>query len=127
MADTTLTNIANINGTYNGIPITLDSEASVVQMIDGLTITKVADKQNWATGVLTFTVTITNNATSPLESGVFSDTLDPTLIKLVDNSVMLNNTATPSTYDATTGVLTFSIPTIEAGGKAEITFQVQKV
>ena len=91
MASVKLSNTANVVGNYDSIPTTLTSEAVITEMIAGLTIVKTADKQIWATGNLTYTVTITNNADSPYESPKFTDTLDPTLIKLVENSVKVNN------------------------------------
>lgn len=62
MADVKLSNIANVTGTYDSIPTTLTSEAVITDMIAGLTIVKVADKQNLASGNLLYTITITNSA-----------------------------------------------------------------
>ena len=90
MASVKLSNIANVVGNYDSVPTSLTSEAVITEMIAGLTIVKTADKQNWASGNLTYTVTITNNADSPYETPTFTDTLDPTLIKLVENSVQVN-------------------------------------
>lgn len=86
-----LTNVADVTGTYDSIPTTLTSEAIITDLISGLTIVKTADKQNWATGNLTYTIKITNAATSAFEKPTFTDILDPTLIKLVDNSVKVND------------------------------------
>ena len=57
MADVKLSNIANVTGTYDSIPTTLTSEAVITEMIAGLTILKTADKQNWASGNLQYTIT----------------------------------------------------------------------
>ena len=54
MADVKLTNVADVTGTYDSIPTTLTSEAIITDLISGLTIVKTADKQNWATGNLTY-------------------------------------------------------------------------
>ena len=70
MADVTLSNIANVTGNYDAIPTTLVSEAVITELIACLTIVKTADKQNWASGNLTYTVTITNGAKNPFESPV---------------------------------------------------------
>ena len=80
MADVTLSNIAEVTGTYASIPTTVTSQAVVTEIIKGLTITKVADKQNWVTGDLTYTITIVNNAVSPLENPIITDTLDPIIL-----------------------------------------------
>lgn len=52
-----LNNTASANGTYNNIPTSVTSNTSVVNMIEGLTLTKEADKQNWSSGDLTYTIT----------------------------------------------------------------------
>lgn len=127
MASIKLSNIANVVGNYDSVPTTLTSEAVITEIISGLTIVKVADKQNWASGNLTYTVTITNNSDNDFESPVFTDTLDPTLIKLVDDTVEVNGTSSQYTYDSTTGLLTITLETIANTQNAVITFQVQKV
>lgn len=127
MADIKLSNIANVTGNYDSIPTTLTSEAVITEMITGLTIVKTADKQNWASGYLTYTVTISNSAENPFETPTFTDTLDPTLIKLVDNTVKVNGTDAQYTYDSVSGLLTVELETIEKDASTEVTFQVQKV
>ena len=127
MADVKLTNVADVTGTYDSIPTTLTSEAIITDLISGLTIVKTADKQNWATGDLTYTVTITNAATNAFENPTFTDILDPTLIKLVDNTVKVNDATVEYTYDPTTGKLSIELETIATEGSSIITFQVQKV
>ncbi len=126
MADTTLTNKASVAGNYNSIPVALDTEAVVTNLIDGLTVTKTADRQNWATGLLTYTITVRNDAVSALEAPVITDILDTSLVKFVENSVTVNGVSKTAAYDEATGTLTVDLETIEAGGKAEVTFQVQK-
>ena len=126
MASVKLSNTANVVGNYDSIPTTLTSEAVITEMISGLTIVKVADKQNWASGNLTYTVTITNNADSPYESPEFTDTLDPTLIRLVEDTVQVNGETAEYTYDPATGLLTVKLETIANTANAVITFQVQK-
>ena len=127
MADVKLTNVADVTGTYDSIPTTLTSEAIITDLISGLTIVKTADKQNWATGNLTYTIKITNAATSAFEKPTFTDILDPTLIKLVDNSVKVNGTTTEYNYDSGTGKLSVELETIAIEESTTITFQVQKV
>lgn len=127
MADVKLTNVADVTGTYDSIPTTLTSEAIITDLISGLTIVKTADKQNWATGNLTYTVKITNAATSAFEKPTFTDILDPTLIKLVDNSVKVNDATVEYNYDSGTGKLSVELETIAIEESTTITFQVQKV
>ena len=127
MADVKLSNIANVTGTYDSIPTTLTSEAVITEMIAGLTIVKTADKQNWASGNLTYTITITNGAENAFETPTITDTLDPTLIKLVENTVQVNGKTAEYQYDETTGVLTITLETIATEANSVITFQVQKI
>ena len=127
MADVKLTNVADVTGTYDSIPTTLTSEAIITDLISGLTIIKTADKQNWASGNLTYTITITNAAENAFEKPTFTDILDPALIKLVENTVEVNGSTTEYTYDPTTGKLSVELETIATEGSTTITFQVQKV
>ena len=96
-------------------------------MIAGLTIVKVADKQNLASGNLLYTITITNSAENAFENPEITDILDPALIKLVENSVEVDGKAAQYTYDDTTGELKITLDTIEKDASSIITFQVQKV
>ena len=127
MADVKLTNVADVTGTYDSIPTTITSEAIITDLISGLTIVKTADKQNWATGNLTYTVKITNAAANAFEKPIFTDILDTTLITLVENSVKVNDATVEYNYDSTTGKLTIELETIATEGSSTITFQVQKV
>ena len=70
---------------------------------------------------------IANGAENSFETPVFTDTLDPALIKLVDNTVQVDEKEAQYTYDDTTGLLTVNLETIATGVSAKITFQVQKV
>lgn len=124
-----LSNTVNVLGNYNSIPTSLESEAVVVSMIDGLTVTKEADKMVWASGVLTYTITINNTATESYTSPVITDVLNPSLVTFVSGSVMLNNEKLEEsnyTYEASSGTLTINLPDITSSSKSEITFQVTK-
>lgn len=127
MADIKLSNTASVTGTYDAVPVTLESEAVITEIISGLTIQKTANKQNWASGTLTYTITITNNAVNSLEAPTVTDILDPKLISLVENSVEVNGSTAQYTYDAASGLLTLKLDAIAVGGNSVITFQVQKV
>lgn len=127
MADVKLSNIANVTGTYDSIPTTLTSEAVITEMIAGLTILKTADKQNWASGNLQYTITITNGAQNAFETPTITDILDPTLIKLVADSVEVDGKKANYDYDEATGELKIVLDTIATETNSVITFQVQKV
>lgn len=125
MADVKLSNIANVTGTYDSIPTTLTSEAVITEMIAGLTILKTAHKQNWASGNLQYT--ITNGAQNAFETPTITDILDPTLIKLVADSVEVDGKKANYDYDEATGELKIVLDTIATETNSVITFQVQKV
>ena len=126
MADITLTNNANISGTYDSSPLTLESNTVTTQLISGITIQKSADKQNWLSGDLTYTITIQNNADSNLDSPVLTDILNPDLIKLVENSVQVDGAIKQYKYEELSGTLTVNLDNIDVGNTATITFRVQK-
>lgn len=124
-----LVNTIGASGTYNNVPLTLASDPVSVTMVSGLTLSIAADKQAWASGPLTYTVTIDNQTSLPFVSPVLSDTLSPTLISLVDDSVMIDETkatAEQFKYDTTTGILTVNLSDVTASGKTTVTFQVNK-
>lgn len=77
-----LSNTVSVLGNYNEIPVTFSSEALVVTMLDGLTVTKTADKAVWADGLLTYTVTVDNQTTQNFTTPVITDILDITLVSL---------------------------------------------
>lgn len=72
-------------------------------------------------------VKLSNTATIVGNYDAIPTTLDPTLIKLVEDTVQVNGAKADYTYDADTGLLTVTLETVATEGKAEITFQVQKV
>ena len=74
-----ITNIANATGTYNGLTTSIATEAVVTPLIDDLNITKTANRQAWATGTLTYTITIDNQSATAYVAPVVTDTIDPTL------------------------------------------------
>lgn len=125
--DDILKNIANISGTYAEELIELTSEELETTIVTGLSVTKAADKNVWVDGALTYTITITNTASNDLEDPVFSDTLDPALVALIDGSVEYNGTPITYEYDAGTGLLTVELETIAPSGTGIVTFQVTQV
>ena len=55
-----LSNSVKVVGVYNKKLTFLTSNITTVNLINELTITKAADKQNWRDGFLTYTMTINN-------------------------------------------------------------------
>ncbi len=125
-----ITNIANATGTYNGLTTSIATEAVVTPLIDDLNITKTANRQAWATGTLTYTITIDNQSATAYVAPVVTDTIDPTLATLVAGTVTIDGiVADPAdyTFDAGTGLLTVNLSDIAATSSTVVTFQVERV
>ena len=112
-----LNNTATAVGTYNEISTSLTSNVSVVNMISGLSMTKSADKVNWADGYLTYTVTINNQSTETYVAPVITDIIDTALVA-----------ATGSQYSYTSGTHTLSVTLTDIAPSTTktVTFQVSK-
>ncbi len=126
MADINLSNSVDVTGTYDTEQLFLKSNTVVTKIVNGITVVMTADKEKWATGELTYNVTITNNADSPFETPKIVDILDPSLIKLVPNSVKVDSVDTNYTYDESVGNLSIDLNTIAVGDSSVITFRVQQ-
>lgn len=127
--ETELKNTVSATGKINEIPTLINSEASVVTMLSGLTITKTADKTVWANRLLTYTITISNQTTVPYVTPIVKDILDTSLVNFVDDSVTIDGvkaTAEEANFDTATSTLTVNLTDIEAAGTKTITFQVTK-
>lgn len=127
--ETTLNNTVSAVGNYNSIPASITSLASVVTMISGLTITKTADKEVWADGLLTYTIVLDNEATETYTSPVVTDKIDTSLVTFVTGSVTIDGveaTSSEYTYEESTGTLTVNLTDIAPSSKKTITFQVTK-
>lgn len=125
-----LSNIASAVGNYNGISTSITSEAILTPLVTGLTITKTADKQSWADGPLTYTITINNQSTESYENPIITDVIDTTLINFVEESVYINGVQATSeqySYNTETHTLTVNLSTIVATSSTTVTFQVEKV
>lgn len=122
-----LTNTVTAVGNYNSIPTSITSTASVVTMIDGLTIAKTADKTVWADGELTYTIIVDNQTEKTYEEPVITDKLNTTLVEFVDGSVIIEGVAaTSSEYLYQTDTLTINLSTINANDSKTISFKVRK-
>ncbi len=124
-----LSNIVTALGNYNSIPTSITSEAVLVTMINGLTITKSADKTVWADGVLTYTIKVDNQTNESYVAPVVTDILDGTLVSFVAESVTIDGikvTESEYSYEEGTNTLKVTLADIPAGGTKTITFQVSK-
>ena len=124
-----LNNTVTSTGSYNNIPTSLTSNTSVVNIIDGLTITKEADKKNWGSGALTYTITVKNDTETPYTNCVITDIIDTTLVDFVTDSVTINGaTATQDkySYNNDTHTLTITLDDVAENSSTTATFRVTK-
>lgn len=124
-----LSNTATVLGNYNSIPTEISTQALVITMITGLTVSKTADKMVWSEGNLTYTIVINNEAEESYTSPVITDILDTNLITFVADSVTVDGEkldTTKYTWDEATGKLTINLPDVETNTKKTVTFQVAK-
>lgn len=124
-----LNNTASVVGNYNNVPTSITSLVSVVTIIDGLSITKTADKVNWIDGDLTYTIIINNNAEKTYESPVITDKLDETKVEFVDKSVTIDGSAAKESeysFDSVSNTLTVKLTNIDASTSKTVTFKVRK-
>lgn len=124
-----LNNSVTAAGTYNSIPTSLTSNTMVVNMIEGLTIVKDADKKNWADGALTYTVTIQNNTDKTYENPIVTDVIDNKYVDFIEGSVMIGSakaTETQASYDDANHTLTVKLNNVLPSTSSIFTFQVQK-
>lgn len=124
-----LSNTATVLGNYNSIPTEISTQALVVTMITGLTVSKTADKMVWSEGNLTYTIVINNGADESYTSPVITDILDTNLITFVNDSITVDGVkldTTKYTWDASTGKLTITLSDIDVNTKKTVTFQVSK-
>lgn len=104
------------------------SLVSVLNLINGLTITKSANKINWADGYLTYKIVITNTSDGNYENAYITDSLDKT-IEFVSNSLIIDNvvaTEDDYDYDAEENILTIYLNNVDDKTSKIITFQVKK-
>lgn len=129
MAELSLTNKVDIAGNYGDAsnPVTFASNDVTTTLIQGLTVTKNADKTYWVNGPLTYTVTIANNSGSKLDSGVVTDKLDTNLISLDETYGVLINGSKTEDYTYTTGTLTVNLPELADNSTTTVTFRVNRI
>lgn len=124
-----LTNSVTVVGTYNNLSTSLTSEAVVVAMISGLTVTKTADKMSWADGLLTYTITVENQTNTDYVNPVITDVLDGTLVEFVTDSVIINSKkaeASQYQYNADTYTLVVNLEDVKPSESTIVVFQVTK-
>lgn len=124
-----LNNLVTVAGTYNSIPTSLTSNTMVVNMVDGLTIKKEADKKNWVDGELTYTITIENNTDKAYNKPVVTDVIDNNFVNFVADSVIINGvkaTESQYNYEEGTHTLTVNLDDVSPSSSSIFKFQVEK-
>lgn len=104
------------------------SLVSVLNLINGLTITKSANKINWVDGYLTYKIVITNTSDGNYENAYITDSLDK-MVEFVSNSLIIDNvvaTEDDYDYDAEENILTTYLNNVDNKTSKIITFQVKK-
>lgn len=124
-----LNNTAVVQGTYNNIPTQITSNTSVVNIIEGLTLNKLADKENWGSGNLTYTITLENKTDTTYVSPVITDVINTDLVDFVNDSVMIDDVkaeASEYSYSTDTKTLTINLSDITKDTTRKVTFMVKK-
>ena len=124
-----LSNTVTGNGTYEGTPISVTSNTSIVKIVEGLKLNLQADKAYWKDGNLKYTITLGNATDVKYESVTISDVLDTKYISFVDGSVEINGAKAQTSeykYDDATHTLTINLSQVDAQGTSTITFNVKK-
>ena len=124
-----LSNTVTGNGSYEGTPISVTSNASIVKIVEGLTLQLQADKPYWKDGNLKYTITLGNATDVKYETVTISDVLDTNYISFVDGSVEINGAKAQSSeykYDDVTHTLTINLSEVAAQGTTTVNFSVKK-
>ncbi len=124
-----LSNTVTGNGSYEGTPISVTSNTSVVKIVEGLTLELQADKPYWKDGNLKYTITLKNATDVKYETITISDVLDTKYISFVDGTVEINGAKAQTSeynYNDATHTLTINLSEVEAQGTSTITFNVKK-
>lgn len=106
-----LSNSVKVVDVYNKILTFLTSNITTVNLINELTITKAADKQNWRDGFLTYTMAIISNKNNTnFFNSVIIDIIDTTLVDFVENNISINSrpaSGSEYSYDGDTHILKY--------------------
>ena len=124
-----LSNSVKVIGVYNKILTSITSNITTVNLINELTITKAADKQNWRDGFLTYTMTINNKNNTNFFNTVITNIIDTTLVDFVENSISINSkpaSGSEYSYDSDTHILKINLAEVAANTDTIVTFRIKK-
>lgn len=124
-----LNNTAISVGNYNNISTALTSNTSVVNIIEGLTLIKKADKTNWSGGNLKYTITVNNQTDKTYEKPVITDVIDTDLVEFINGSVIINEIEASTSqyrYNNDTHTLSVDLDDVTPSSISTLTFLVKK-
>lgn len=124
-----LNNTAISVGNYNNISTALTSNTSVVNIIEGLTLIKEADKTNWSGGNLKYTITVNNQTDKTYEKPVITDVIDTDLVEFINGSVIINEIEASTSqyrYNNDTHTLSVDLDDVTPSSIFTLTFLVKK-
>lgn len=124
-----LNNVARVVGSYNDVPTSLTSSATVTTIVSGITITLSADKSIWIDEKLTYTILISNDSLHDYVSPKIVDVLDPSLVSFVNGSVTIDGVLADQSkysFDDSTNTLTIDLDDISISSSCTVTFQVER-
>lgn len=124
-----LNNTATSVGNYNNISTALTSNTSVVNIIEGLTLIKEADKTNWSGGNLKYTITVNNQTDKTYEKTVITDVIDTDLVEFINGSVIINGIEASTSqyrYNNDTHTLSVDLDDVTPSSISTLTFLVKK-
>ena len=124
-----LNNTATSVGNYNNISTALTSNTSVVNIIEGLTLIKEADKTNWSGGNLKYIITVNNQTDKTYEKPVITDVIDTDLVEFINGSVTINGIEASTSqyrYNNDTQTLSVDLDDVTPSSISTLTFLVKK-
>lgn len=124
-----LSNTALASGNYNSVATSLTSNTSLVNLVDGLSLTKSANKTNWTDGNLTYTIEVNNQAEMAYENVVITDVINTDLVEFITGSVKINDAVASEGqyfYNNDSHTLTVNLNDVSVGTKTVVTFSVKK-
>ena len=96
------------------------------QIIDGLEVTKTANKSYWVDGSLMYNVVITNQSGGLLKNAVLTDNIDTNLVDFDYNYGVKNKEIYNLEYTLDSGELKVDLPELSNNDTINISFQVTK-
>ncbi len=128
MPNINLTNKASVNANYGDeqTPINFTSNLVTTTIVQGLTVTKTADKSFWVDGPLLYTIEVNNESGSTISGCKITDTLDTALVTFDNDFGVKIDNVQNSNFKYESGTLTVDLPSLNDGQKSTITFQVAK-